>query len=182
MAKPKLKLRELTAEEEKAVAQLTRTRTASARMVERAKIIRLASQGLGISAIARQLQVSRPTVGLWMRRFNTGGIEGLQDEARPGRPATYTPAQVSEVIATALTDPQKLDLPFGSWTLDRLVAYLNEQRHLAIKRSRIGELLVAEGLRWRKQETWFGARVDPEFAKKRGRLRRSTPSRRRTGS
>ncbi|HET6467292.1 MAG TPA: winged helix-turn-helix domain-containing protein, partial [Geminicoccaceae bacterium] len=72
------------------------------------------------------------------------------------------------VIATALTDPRALDLPFASWTLDRLAAHLNEREGIAIKRSRIDELLRAEGLRWRKHESWFGARVDPEFAEKRG--------------
>ena len=72
------------------------------------------------------------------------------------------------VIAAALSDPQDLGQPFGSWTLDRLVAYLSEQKALPIKRSRISELLVAEGLRWRQQETWFGERVDPTFAEKRG--------------
>jgi hypothetical protein len=30
-----------------------------------------------------------------------------------------------------------------------------------MKRSRISEILLAEGLRWRQEETWFGARVDP---------------------
>lgn len=39
-----------------------------------------------------------------------------------------------------------------------------------MKRSRIGEVLVAEGLRWRKQEAWFGERPDPAFAEQRGRL------------
>jgi len=68
-----------------------------------------------------------------------------------------------------LTDPQELGLPFGSWTLDRLAAYLNAERGIAIKRSRIGEILVAEGLRWRQQETWFGERPDPAFAARRGR-------------
>ena len=53
-------------------------------------------------------------------------------------------------------------MPFGSWTLDRLAQYLNERRGISIKRSRIGTLLLAEGLRWRKQESWFGERVDPE--------------------
>src|SRR5919107_2531644 len=37
------------------------------------------------------------------------------------------------------------------------------------------EILLHEGLRWRKHETWFGERVDPAFAKKRGRSKRSTP-------
>ena len=68
-----------------------------------------------------------------------------------------------------LTDPQALGLPFESWTLDRLAAYLSEQKGIAMKRSRIDEVLQTEGLRWRNQETWFGERVDPDFAEKRGR-------------
>lgn len=51
---------------------------------------------------------------------------------------------------------------------------MNEHKGIAIKRSRIDELLIAEGLRWRTHETWFGERVDPEFAKKRGVLKHST--------
>jgi hypothetical protein len=32
--------------------------------------------------------------------------------------------------------------------------------------SRISEIFIAEGLSWRHVETWFGERVDPDFAKK----------------
>ena len=104
----------------------------------------------------------------WIKRFNAEGLAGLDDRPRSGKPPTYTPEQTGAVIAAALSDPQDLGQPFGSWTLDRLVAYLSEQKALPIKRSRISELLVAEGLRWRQQETWFGERVDPTFAEKRG--------------
>jgi transposase len=72
------------------------------------------------------------------------------------------------VVAASLTDPQSLGLPFASWTLDRLETYLNEVKGIAIKRSRINDLLLREGLRWRQQESWFGERVDPDFAAKRG--------------
>ena len=82
---------------------------------------------------------------------------------------------------TALTAPKALSLPFACWTLDRLQAYLREVKGLGVKRSRIDELLLREGLRWRQQETWFGERVDPAFAEKRGSSRRSTPRRRRAG-
>ena len=64
-------------------------------------------------------------------------------------------------------------LRFASWTLDRLVSYLSEQG-IAMRRSRISEIFIREGLRWRQDETWFGARVDPDFAKKRGRSNSST--------
>jgi hypothetical protein len=55
------------------------------------------------------------------------------------------------VIATALTQPERLGLRFARWTLDRLETYLNAQRGLAIKLSRIEELLLAEGRRRRHQ-------------------------------
>ena len=75
---------------------------------------------------------------------------------------------MGELLATSLSDPQELGLPCASWTLDRLAADLNEERGIAIKRRRLGEILQAEGLRWRQQETWFGERPDPAFAAKRG--------------
>ena len=173
----RLELRDLSEAEQSEIEQMARSRTAAARLVERAKIIRLANQGVGVAEICRRLKVSKPTVARWLKRFNTSGVAGLADETRSGRPATYSPEQVAEVIATALTAPQALQRPYASWTLDRLEAYLNENRGLTIKRSRIDELLLAEGLRWRQQEKWFGERVDPEFAKKRGSLSGSTPSR-----
>jgi transposase len=109
------------------------------------------------------------TVYLWWHRFEQLGLAGLEDAPRQGRPLTYPREQVGEIVATALTDPQTLDLPFQSWTLDRLVAYLSEQKGITMQRSRLNDVLQAEGLRWRKQESWFGERVDPDFAAKRGR-------------
>ena len=144
-------------------------------MVERARIIWQAHQGVTAPAIAADLGLHPKTVRQWIKRCNAAGLEGLADQPRSGRPGTYPPAQVAEVIATALTDPQTLGLPFASWTLDRLETYLNEKKQISIKRSRIDDLLIDEGLRWRQQETWFGERVDPDFAKKRGPSRRSTP-------
>lgn len=171
----RLWLRELTEEEKAAVERLAHSRTAPARQVERARIIWKASQGEMVPAIAAALGLTAYTAREWIKRFNAHGLAGLADQPRAGRPPTYTSEQVAAVVASALTDPKTLDLPFASWTLDRLAAYLNEQKGIAIKRSRIDEILLKEGLRWRQHESWFGARVDPEFAEKRGGLRRSTP-------
>ena len=169
-----LALRPLTDDETHAIDRLAHSRTESARAVERAQIIWHARAGARVPAIARRLGVCEATVRTWLTRFNAGGVAGLRDGARPGRPPTYSPEEVGEVIAASLTKPDDLGLPFGSWTLDRLAAYLQEHKGLAISRSRIGEILQAEGLRWRTQETWFGERVDPEFVQKRGRSSPST--------
>ena len=157
--------------------RLAHSRTEAARLVERARIVWLSAEGHRIAAIAAAVGCHAQTARLWLARFNAGGVAGLQDAARPGGPATYTPEQVGAVVAAALSDPQALGQPFGDWTYDRLAAYLNEVAGVAIERSRIHELLVAEGLRWRAQETWFGQRVDPDFAAKRGRSNRSIPPR-----
>lgn len=171
-------VRELTAEEEPAVKRLAHSRTAAARLVERARIVWLSSQGRRVAAIAAEVGRSGQTVRDWIARFNAAGLDGLADAGRPGRPPTYSAEEVGVVIAAALTKPEELGLPFGEWTLDRLAAYLHEHRGIAIKRSRVDEVLAAEGLRWRRQEGWFGERVDPDFAEKRGPSRRSTPARR----
>jgi transposase len=125
-------------------------------------------QGLKVPAIARQAGVGEATVRRWIERFNVAGLKGLEDQPRPGKPPTYTSEQVGELLVAALTKPDELGLPFSSWTLDRLEAYLNEQKGIGLKRSRIDEILLTEGLRWRQQESWFGERVDPDFAEKRG--------------
>src|SRR3712207_9005438 len=113
------KLRELEEEERRAVRRLAQSRTAPARVVERARIVWLAGKGEPLPAIARTVQRSLPTVRLWLGRFNDQGIAGLQDSPRSGRPARYSAEQVGQLIELALTDPDSLDLPFGCWTLDR---------------------------------------------------------------
>ncbi|HEV2126438.1 MAG TPA: helix-turn-helix domain-containing protein, partial [Chloroflexota bacterium] len=150
-----IRVRSLSDEERRTIDNLAHSRTAPARQVERAKIIGLAAQGLRVPAIAQRVGLHEQTVRDWLQRFNAEGLPGLSDRPRLGRPSTYTSEERSEVIVTALTNPLELDQPFGGWTLDRLQAYLNERKQIHIKRSRINELLIAEGLRWRQQESWF---------------------------
>jgi transposase len=169
-----LRVRPLTAEEATELRRRVASRTLPARAVERARMIWFLHEGGRVPAVARRLGVGADVVRAWLKRFNAEGLDGLRDRPRSGRPATYTPEQAGDVIAASLTKPDGLGLPFGSWTLDRLQAYLNEVKGLPIKRSRIDEILLAEGLRWRQQETWFGERVDPAFAEKRGPSSRST--------
>ena len=170
-------LRGMTAAEYAAVQKLAHSHTAPAQRVQRAQIIWRAGCGESASAIAARVGLDGETVRKRICRFNAEGLEALKDRHRSGRQPTYTPEQTATVIATALTKPQTLGLPFAAWTLDRLAAYLHEQKGIAMQRSRIDEILLHEGLRWRKHETWFGERVDPAFAAKRGQSKRSTPSR-----
>jgi transposase len=163
--------------EREELARMARSRTLGAGLVRRAQIVMHALEGLKAPEIGARMGLCGATVRHWLKRFNARGLEGLAEDVRTGRPPTYSAEQRSAVINTALTPPADLGLPFASWTLDRLVAYLSE-RGVAMRRSRISEIFLREGLKGRHEETWFGERVDPDFARKRGRSSTSTRQRR----
>src|ERR1051325_8686877 len=171
-----LRVRGLSEEEAHRLGRMTRSQKLGAGLVRRAQIIQHAVDGLSAPGIAAKMGLCGATVRFWLKRFNERGLSGLEEDMRSGRPPTYTAEERSAVIAAALSRPPELGVPFGSWTLDRLVAYLGETG-IGMKRSRVGEVLQAEGLKWRQEETWFGARVDPQFARKRGCSSASTPRR-----
>jgi transposase len=173
-----IRVRALGDGEAEQLAQMTRSRALGAGLVRRAQIVRHAVDGLSAPEVAAKMGLCGATVRFWLKRFNARGLVGLEEDIRSGRPATYSPEERGAVITAALSRPADLGLPFASWTLDRLVTYLSEQG-VGMRRSRISEVLLAEGLKWRREETWFGERVDPEFTRKRGRSSGSTPRRRR---
>jgi transposase len=172
-----LRVRTLGDEEREGLERMARSRTRGAGLVRRARIVLHALEGLKAPEIGARMELCGATVRHWLKRFNARGPQGLEEDVRTGPPPTYSAEQRSTVIDAALTRPADLGLPFASWTLDRLVAHLTE-RGIAMRRSRISEILLREGLRWRHEETWFGERVDPEFARKRGRSSSSTPQHR----
>ena len=172
-----LRVRAVSDEEREKLERVARSRTVGAGLVRRAQIVVHALEGLKAPEIGARMGLCGATVRHWLKRFNARGLQGLEEDVRAGRPPTYSAEQRSAVIDTALTPPADLGLPFASWTLDRLVAYL-AARGVATRRSRISEIFLREGLKWRHEETWFGARVDPEFARKRGRSSASTRPRR----
>src|ERR671917_265620 len=174
-----LRVRALGEEEAHRLARMTRSQKLGAGLVRRARIIQHAVDGLSAPGIAAKMGLCGATVRFWLKRFNERGLSGLEEEMRSGRPPTYSAEERSAVIAAALSRPAELGLPFASWTLDRLVAYLGEQG-IGMRRSRVSEVLLAEGLKWRQEgstytSNGFGARVDPAFAEKRGPSSSSTP-------
>jgi transposase len=172
-----LRLREVTDDERAEVQRIARSHTLGAALVRRAQIVVHALGGLKAEQIATRMDLCGNTVRHGLNRFNARGLQGLEEDVRTGRPPTYSAEQRGAVITAALTRPTELGLPFACWTLDRLVAYLSDQG-IAMRRSRISEIFIREGLKWRHDETWFGARVDPDFTKKRGSSSSSTPHRR----
>lgn len=77
----------LTESDKATLQRWARGRSTPSRLVLRAKIVLLSSEGVENQQIAEQLGTSNPTVGLWRRRFAEAGLSGIEKDAtRPGRP------------------------------------------------------------------------------------------------
>jgi transposase len=163
----KLEYRPITEEERIALEQLKRSQTAEARLVERAKMVFMVHDGQRPVDVAAKLDRTAATVYSRLKRFDEEGLAGLEDKPKSGRKPTYTETERGQVIALARTDPQKLGLPFGNWTLDRLVAYLRENDQIGMSRAQLARVLKAEGLRWYQEQVYFTERPDPQFVEKR---------------
>ena len=87
------------------LGQWSRSGGIRAALAERAKILLLAAQGTSNTEIAHQVGCSRPTVILWRRRYAQGGLDGLLDRPRPGRPQTVRRGRRAEILAVTLSPP-----------------------------------------------------------------------------
>jgi transposase len=73
------------------------------RLVQRAKIIQMAADGILSQDIAHNLGVSRPTVQLWRQRFLALRLPGLEKDApRPGRVPKISEAKIRAVVEATL--------------------------------------------------------------------------------
>jgi transposase len=176
-----LTVRALTRQEADELKRLAHSRTASHRMVLRAQIIWAGAQGATVPAIARQVGLSDVRVRAWIHRFNAHGLAGLADAVRSGRPRQHDETTRGTVIALARTKPQSLGMPFALWTLARLRQALQERHRLHVTPATIWKWLRADGLVWKRQQSWFQATVDAAFVEKRGPSSGPTPSQSRAG-
>ncbi len=145
-----LRVRDVTEEERATPARLVRAKTAPVRLVERVRIVLLALEGLTAPRIGTQVGVGEAMARQWIKRFNDGGLAGLEDAPRSGRPRTYADDAQRRVVAKARSLPPKPEgqevPPTCHWTLDRLQEELHKDG-VPIKRSQIRRLLRAEHIK-----------------------------------
>jgi transposase len=173
MARKRIVLRTLTTEEIEEIRRLAKSRKESARTVQRAQLIQAMLDDPNLYATDAGLLVgytSSATGPNWVKRFNAEGVAGLLDKPRAGRPETHTEDVRSQVVDLALQKPRSLGLPFELWTLPRLQIEYEERYGLRLGTSTIWKWLKAEGLDWKRQQSWFQdpEKHDPEFVEKRG--------------
>jgi len=97
----------LSPEERATLSKWSRGKRFPVRLVQRAQIIEMASEGVLNQDIAAKLGTTRPTVQLWRDRFLAHRLSGLEKDApRPGRLPSITSEKITKVVeATLHTKP-----------------------------------------------------------------------------
>jgi transposase-like protein len=129
---------------------------APAMLVQRARILLLAAEGVANSEIAERLGVSRPTVIAWRKRYAREGLTGkLADRPRRGRPQTVRRDRHAEILATTLTPPPEA-LGVTHWS-SRLLA-----GKLGISHSTVARVWAEHDI-WPWQTETFKFSTDPQL-------------------
>lgn len=158
-----LRLRRKAREELEAII---RQQSGEARLYRRARIVLLAASGESKSAIARKLGTNRTRVGDWLRRFEEGGVEGLQDYERSGRPTVISALERHQVIAAACRSPGDFGVARAVWTHESLrEALVSAGLVREISTTTVGAILDEAEIKPHRVKMWCHSN-DPQYEKK----------------
>jgi len=92
----------LTDDEREALERWTRRPTTAQALAQRARVILACASGRTNTRVARELRLTKQTVGKWRSRFVAARLDGLLDEPRPGAPRRISDAQVEQMVTLTL--------------------------------------------------------------------------------
>ena len=125
----------ITERQQELLRTLARSSTCSQGVARRARVILLAFEGFNNEEIAAEVGLGRHQVGVWRLRwqrvwkqlaiveccespadFRAAVIDVLSDEPRSGASPTFTPEQITEILAVACEPPEESGRPVTHWT------------------------------------------------------------------
>jgi transposase len=147
---------QLTEEEQTTLERWARRATTAQALAQRARIVLGAAADKTNTQLARELRVTKQTVGKWRCRFIGTRLDGLLDEPRPGAPRTVNDAAVEEVVRLTLeTKPRDAT----HWSTRGMAA------RCGLSQSTVTRIWRAFGLQPHRTET-FKLSPDPLFVEK----------------
>jgi transposase len=147
----------ISAADRERLERLVRDRNTAQKVVWRARIVLLASDGLTAEAIAAAVGKSLLTVRRWRRRYVAKGVDGLlKDATRPSRMKPLSPKKIKQVVHMTLNEKP----PNAThWSLRSMA------RAAGISYSSVQRIWQAHGLKPHRIKTFKVSR-DKNFAAK----------------
>ncbi|MFE7115289.1 helix-turn-helix domain-containing protein [Streptomyces sp. NPDC057654] len=149
---------ELTEDQRRDLHELLTRRDLSAYTRQRAGSIRFLDRGRSTAEVADLLKCHPATVRAAVHRLAKGGIAGLPDVPRPGRPARLLGPDDRAALAELLNDSAAKGV---TWSVPTLCEWLREERGVAISVDWLGVLLHRGGFRWKRTRDSVRHKADP---------------------
>ena len=162
--------------------ELSRSRTQSKSIVQRATIILLGFRGLLNEAISLKVGLNRHQVGVWRQRWRDAWEslclwernephrlrdairDVLTDGPRPGCSAKFTADQVAQIIALACEPPKLSGRPINCWTHRELRDEVVMRKIVeTISIAQVGRFLLDAAVQPHRKKMWLNTtKKDPE--------------------
>ena len=165
----------ITERQQAALQRMSVSTVIAVRLRQRARIILAAFAGLRNEEIAPQVGLIRKQIGTWRRRWARAwqrlieiecaegeaalrrAIENLlSDEARSGSPGTFTPEQITQILALACEPPEQSGRPITQWTYAELADEARQRGIVSsISASQVGHYLREAELQPHRSRYWL---------------------------
>lgn len=146
----------LTDDERDTLERWSRRPTTAHALAARARVILGCAAGQSNTAVARELRLTKQTIGKWRTRFLRQRLDGLLDEPRPGAPRRIGDAEVERVMRLTLeTTPRDAT----HWSTRAMA------RRCGLSQTAVSRIWRAFALRPHRVET-FKLSKDPLFIEK----------------
>ena len=153
----------LTDQQRAVLQHRVRAKGEPARVVERARVVLLAADGLPGVEIAERVGCSEPTVIRWRHRFAEHGLAGLADEPRSGKPPTIEQSLRDEILSITLSEPPT-ELGITHWS-SRLLADWMRRRGSTVSHATVARIWKQFGIQPHRAAT-FKFSTDPQLQAK----------------
>jgi transposase len=177
-------LRPLTPDERIALTRLSRSPSAPAAQVERARALLAIAEGATYTAAAHQVgRRHTETISAWVSRFNRDGLAAVRPGHGGGPRTRYGADAQQRILAEWARTPQREQDGTATWSLSLLQKALRQADDglPQVSTFTIWRTLHEAGLSWQKSRTWCQTGVvtrrrkhgtvtvvDPDAAVKRG--------------
>ena len=167
----------ITERQQVVLQEISRSRSESRMIAQRAEVILRAFAGEWNEAIGRAVGLDRKQVGVWRRRWQAAWEaltllecteprrlreairETLRDAPRSGSPGRFTAVQIAQIIAVACESPELSGRPITHWTQRELADEVIQRGIVSsISSSYVGEILRQTALQPHRRKLWLNTK------------------------
>jgi transposase len=155
---------ELTVDQRAELRAMVNSSEVSGVVATRARIVLWRAEGRQKQEVAALAGVSRPTVDLWLRRFDADGAAGLLDRAR-GAAREQVPARIRARILAATRRSPPTETGLSHWSSREMARFITRTEGVYVSHHYVAKLWRETRIKPHQSGT-FKVSKDPAFAEK----------------